>query len=148
MQWLEDDFEDSCDFSLIGVSSHLPPHRICWQLNQALHWHLEFNHILKITQRTGDSSHVVYRYAAPTSEGEVLYFMVENKIQGGAVAKYKGAEVMDYLIQVYDDSEAIKELISKVRSVPGVNYVQELDPVNSGAMEHLALIDLAESEAN
>lgn len=91
---------------------------------------------------------MVFRYAVPTAEGEALYFLIENKIQGGAVAKFKGAEVMDYLIQVYDDSEGVKELISKVRSVPGVIYAQELDPFNSGAMEHLALIDLAQSEAN
>ena len=53
MQWLDEDFADACDFELLGLSSHLPPHRLAWELNQHLEWRLEFFKVLEIQQRKG-----------------------------------------------------------------------------------------------
>jgi len=51
MQWLDDDFADSCDFELIGLSSHLPPQRLCWELNRSMGWSLAFSHMLEIAHK-------------------------------------------------------------------------------------------------
>jgi len=145
MQWLDEDFADSCDFALIGLSSHLPPHRISWELNQRLEWHFRFNHVLEIPQRSGSSSHAIFRFEAQEDSGHRTLYLIENKVPGGIIARFQGAAALDYLIQVFDDSNAVDEVIQQVRGVRGVNYTQELDPLQSGAIEHLALMDLSKA---
>ena len=72
MQWLDEDFADACDFELLGLSSHLPPHRLAWELNQRLEWRLEFFKVLEIQQRQGHSEHAVYRYEDASSHKEYV----------------------------------------------------------------------------
>ncbi len=147
MQWLDEDFADSCDFALIGLSSHLPPHRISWELNQRLDWHFRFNHVLEISQRSGSSSHAIFRFEEQESARQRTLYLIENKAPGGIVARFQGASALDYLIQVFDETNALDELMQQLRQVKGVNYTQELDPLKSGAIEHLALTDLAKPNA-
>lgn len=146
MQWLDEDFADSCDFELIGLSSHLPPHRLSWELNQRLEWRLRFHHVLEIPQRTGESKHAVYRFTEEDTPGMRMFYLVENKAQGGTIARFRGGAEMDYLIQIFDELYDKDQFIAELRGVRGINYIQPLDPLNSGAIEHLALLDLVTSE--
>tara|TARA_B100000768_G_scaffold94120_1_gene87998 strand:- start:4603 stop:5079 length:477 start_codon:yes stop_codon:yes gene_type:complete len=145
MQWLEDDFADSCDFELIGLSSHLPPQRLCWELNRTVGWSLQFSHLLDIAQKKGNSSHAVYRFNESGDAGQSAFHVVENKLPEGIIARFQGAAALDYLVHLSEGCEQAAELIPRLRKVKGVNYVQILDPLNSGAIEHLALIDLVDS---
>ena len=54
--------------------------------------------------------------------------LIENKAPGGIVARFQGASALDYLIQVFDETNALDELMQQLRQVKGVNYTQELDP--------------------
>lgn len=143
MQWLENDFADSCDFELIGLSCHLPPQRLCWELNRSMGWKLEFSHLLDISQKGGKSSHAVYQFNETGDAGPYAFHVVENKLPEGIIARFQGASALDYLIHLGEGCEQANGLLSSLRSVKGVNYVQILDPLHSGAIEHLALIDLA-----
>jgi hypothetical protein len=49
---------------------------------------------------------------------------------------------MDYLVQAMDDVDVMAEAMKRIRSIRGVNYTLQLDPLESGAIEHLALMDL------
>ena len=49
------------------------------------------------------------------------------------------------MIQVMDEFNAKEDTIARMRGVKGINYIQALDPLQSGAIEHLALIDLSET---
>ncbi|MAI24175.1 MAG: hypothetical protein CMD33_02155 [Flavobacteriales bacterium] len=142
MQWLDEDFADACDFELLGLSSHLPPHRLAWELNQHLEWRLEFFKVLEIQQRKGHSEHTVYRYEDASSHGSQTWYVIENKAPNGMVARFKGGAEMDYLVQAMDETGAAVEAIGRIRPMRGINYILQLDPLESGAIEHLALMDI------
>ena len=142
MQWLDEDFADACDFELLGLSSHLPPHRLAWEMNQHLEWRLEFFKVLEIQQRKGHSEHAVYRYEDVSSHGSQTWYVIENKAPNGMIARFKGGAEMDYLVQAMDETGSMAEAMERIRSMRGVNYILKLDPLESGAIEHLALMDL------
>ncbi len=142
MQWLDEDFADACDFELLGLSSHLPPHRLAWEMNQHLKWRLEFFKVLEIQQRKGHSEHAVYRYEDVSSHGSQTWYVIENKAPNGMIARFKGGAEMDYLVQAMDEAGSMAEAMERIRSMRGVNYILQLDPLESGAIEHLALMDL------
>ena len=142
MQWLDEDFADACDFELLGLSSHLPPHRLAWELNQHLEWRLEFFKVLEIQQRKVYSEHAVYRYEDVSSHGSQTWYVIENKAPNGVIARFKGGAEMDYLVQAMDEADSMAEAMERIRSIRGVNYILQLDPLESGAIEHLALMDL------
>lgn len=142
MQWLDEDFAEACDFELLGLSSHLPPHRLAWELNQHLEWRLEFFKVLEIQQRNGQSEHAVYRYEDVSSHGSQSWYVIENKAPNGMIARFKGGAEMDYLVQAMDVTGSMAEATERIRSMRGVNYILQLDPLQSGAIEHLALMDL------
>ena len=58
------------------------------------------------------------------------------------IARFKGGAEMDYLVQAMDEVGSMAEAMERIRSMRGVNYILQLDPLESGAIEHLALIDL------
>ena len=142
MQWLDEDFADACDFELLGLSSHLPPHRLAWELNQHLEWRLEFFKVLEIQQRKGHSEHAVYRYEDVSSHGLQMWYVIENKAPNGMIARFKGGAEMDYLVQATDEADSMAEAMERIRSMRGVNYILQLDPLESGAIEHLALMEI------
>jgi len=142
MQWLDEDFADACDFELLGLSTHLPPHRLAWELNQHLEWRLEFFKVLEIQQRKGHSEHAVYRYEDVSSHGSQTWYVIENRAPNGMIARFKGGAEMDYLIQAMDEVGSMAVAMERIRSMRGVNYILQLDPLESGAIEHLALMDL------
>ena len=142
MQWLDEDFADACDFELLGLSSHLPPHRLAWELNQHLEWRLEFFKVLEIQQRKGYSEHAVYRYEDVSSHGSQTWYVIENKAPNGMIARFKGGAEMDYLVKAMDEADSMAEAMEGIRSMRGVNYILQLDPLESGAIEHLALMDI------
>lgn len=143
MQWLDEDFADACDFELIGLSSHLPPQRLAWELNQRLEWDLRFHTVLEIPQRQGRSEHVVYRFVDASNDQPQTWYVIENKSPNGMIARFKGGAEMDFLIQVMDSCSPVEAAIKQIRPLRGINYILQLDPLQSGAIEHLALIDLA-----
>ena len=49
---------------------------------------------------------------------------------------------MDYLVQAVDETGSMAEVMDRIRPMRGVNYILQLDPLESGAIEHLALLDL------
>ena len=142
MQWLDEDFADACDFELLGLSSHLPPHRLAWELNQHLEWRLEFFKVLEIQQRKGHSEHAVYRYEDVSSHGSQTWYVIENKAPNGMIARFKGGAEMDCLVQATDEADSMAEAMERIRSMRGVNYILQLDPLESGAIEHLALMEI------
>jgi recombinational DNA repair protein RecR len=58
------------------------------------------------------------------------------------IARFKGGAEMDYLVQAMDEVGSMAEAMERIRSMRGVNYILQLDPLESGAIEHLALMDL------
>ena len=66
----------------------------------------------------------------------------KTSCQKASLLDFRGASALDYLLHLGEGCEQAVSLVPALRKVNGVNYVQELDPLHSGAIEHLALIDL------
>ena len=98
--------------------------------------------MLEIQQRKGHSEHTVYRYEDASSHGSQTWYVIENKAPNGMVARFKGGAEMDYLVQAMDETGAAVEAIGRIRPMRGINYILQLDPLESGAIEHLALMDI------
>ena len=98
--------------------------------------------MLEIAHKKINSSHAVYRFNETGDAGHGFFNVVENKLPEGIIARFQGASALDYLLHLGEGCEQAVGLVPALRKVNGVNYVQELDPLHSGAIEHLALIDL------
>tara|TARA_Y100000385_G_scaffold256214_1_gene282481 strand:- start:40 stop:492 length:453 start_codon:yes stop_codon:yes gene_type:complete len=147
MQWLEADFADACDFGLMGIGSHLTPHRLTWELNGWLDLQLEFNKILNVPQRKDSSEHIVYRFEDSSHSTSFSVALIENRTPQGLLARFQGAAQLDYLLQIGESGMSEKDWTTQLKTCPGIVYAQKLDPLHSGAMEHLALLDLAETSS-
>ena len=147
MQWLEADFADACDFELIGIGSHLPPHRLTWELNGLLGWQLQFFKVLNVPQRKESTNHMVYRYVDESHSSSFSVALIENRTPSGVLARFQGAAQLDYLLQIGEGGLSGDEWLLQLKSCSAVVYAQMLDPLHSGAMEHLALLDLAETSS-
>jgi hypothetical protein len=147
MQWLESDFADACDFELIGIGSHLPPHRLAWELNGLLGWQLEFFKVLNVPQRKESTEHVVYRFVDESHSTAFSVALIDNRTPAGVLARFQGAAQLDYLLQIGEGELPGEDCMAKLKSCSGIVYAQMLDPLHSGAMEHLALLDLAETNS-
>lgn len=147
MQWLEADFADACDFELIGIGSHLTPHRLAWELNGLLGLQLEFNKILNIPQRKETSGHIVFRFVDSSHSTSFSVALIENRTPEGILARFQGAAQLDYLLQIGENGVPGKDWMMRLKTCTGIVYSQMLDPLHSGAMEHLALLDLAETSS-
>ncbi len=143
MARIEADFEDACDFHLIGVSSHVGPHRLGWDLNWALGWDLMHFLDWEIAQPEGASSHPIYRHRE-THDGPAVY-LICNRTPQGAFAP--GAAQLDYLVSLPCDSFEPESAARTLRTLTSVSVAAVLNPFLTGALEALAVLDLTETES-
>ncbi|MGB1075540.1 MAG: hypothetical protein ACPGYK_05065 [Flavobacteriales bacterium] len=143
MQWLDEDFAESCDFDVIGIGSAVGPHRLGWELNGRFGWALEYHHIIQSPQRQGHSDHLVYR-GGPA-------MLVLNRHAEGSLVKTSGVARLDYLLRLEhmdDPNEQLdfEAVVKGVRSLSSVTLATPVDPHVEGIMEHLAVLDCASPE--
>lgn len=143
MQWLDEDFSESCDFDIIGIGSAAGPHRLGWELNGRFGWALEYHHVIKSPQRQGHSEHLVYK------SGPVM--LVLNRHPDGSLVKTSGVARLDYLLRLehMEDPKEQMDFDAVVRGVRSVSCVTLATPVDShleSVMEHLAVLDCAPPE--
>ena len=140
MQWLEEDFEESCDFRLFGLTSHVGGHRLSWEMNRLLGWSLAFFTELQPDEHAGLKRFVVHRYASMDT-GETVALVANRLPDAHLVRKLPK---VDFLLQLGADMPHLEEVVRAVRGMRLVSLLAELDPVQTGALEHLALLDLAQ----
>lgn len=142
MARIEADFEDACDFHLIGVSSHVGPHRLGWDLNLLFGWDLAHFIDWEVEQQELPSSHPVYRYREEADHAAV--YLICNRTPHGLFAP--GAAPLDYLlslpVEAYEGEAAVRAL----RTLPSISVAALLNPFSTGALEALAVLDLTETE--
>jgi hypothetical protein len=142
MARIEADFEDACDFHLIGVSSHVGPHRLGWDLNRIFGWDLVHFLDWQVDQKESTSAHTIYRHREDSSSSSV-YFIC-NRTPSGAFAP--GAAQLDYLLTLPAESFGVDPVLQALRTLTSVSVAAALDPTGSGALEILAVLDVTETE--
>lgn len=140
MQWLEADFEESCDFRLFGLTTHVGSHRLCWELNRMMGWALAFHMELVPDERAGNIRYVVHRYVSEDTGVDVA--LIANRLPGAhLVAKLPK---VDFFLRVGEETPNVDQLVGVMRAMRLVTLVAEVDPLRSGAFEQVAFLDAPE----
>ena len=139
MRWLEADFEESCDFRLLGLTSHVGSHRLGWELNRLMGWSLAYYTELVPDERARDQHFVVHRFVSEDTGVDVA--LIANRLPEGVLLKKLPR--VDFLLRVGEDTPDLPGLMHALRGMRLVTLVVEVDPMTTGAMEHIALLDLA-----
>ena len=137
MQWLDEDFEESCDFRLFGLTSHVGGHRLAWELNRVMGWSLAFHMELVPVERAGDERYVVHRYVVEDTGVDVA--LIANRLPNAQLVK--GLSRVDFLLRLGEDVPHVDQIVRALRGIRLVTLVAEVDPVKTGAFEHVAFLD-------
>lgn len=143
MQWLDEDFEESVDFQLLGMTTHLGSHRLCWELNRVMGWSLAFYKELAPDERAGQPRFVVHRYVSEDTGADVA--LIANRLPESLLVKKLPR--VDFLLRVGFDTPEMEGLKHALRGMRLVSLVVELDAVQTEALEHIAVLDLAPDDA-
>lgn len=143
MQWLDEDFEESVDFQLFGLTTHVGSHRLCWELNRLMGWSMAFYKELQPDEREGHQRFVVHRYVSPDTGVDVA--LIANRLPDGLLVKKLPR--VDFLLRVEFDTPGLEEMKHALRGMRLVTLVVELDAVQTDAIEHIAVLDLANNDA-
>jgi len=141
MARIEADFEDACDFHLIGIASHVGPHRLGWDLNRLFGWDLVHFLDWDVAQAEGTSLHPVYRHRDEPELPSV--YLICNRTPQGPFAT--GAAALDYLLSLPVEAFDPDAVMGALRTLTSVSVAAALDPNRSGALEALAVLDLTET---
>lgn len=141
MARIEADFEDACDFHLIGIASHVGPHRLGWDLNRLFGWDLMHFLDWDVAQREAVSVHPVYRHREEPHLPAV--YLICNRTPQGPFAS--GAAALDYLLSLPAASHDPEAVLPQLRTLTSVSVAAAIDPFSSGALEALAVLDLTET---
>ena len=82
----------------------------------------------------------------PISQILVLFFLgrICNRTPAGTLAP--GAAQLDYLLTLPTDSFGLEPVVQALRALTSVSVAAALDPMGSGALEILAVLDVTETE--
>ncbi|HMR20333.1 MAG TPA: IPExxxVDY family protein [Sphingobacterium sp.] len=154
------DFDLELDFILIGISSSLRDYKLCHFINKATGLNLVFGkeahidhnskpknkaieeldyHILHErgkNKKEYKNHYQIYRYCNENFEYE--FYLVNNKSLENSVLIPEAAN-FDYfmLIKHYIDEEDLSMLIERIRAIPEVMLVKEIDPTALKSKENL-----------
>ncbi len=140
MQWLEGDFEESCDFRLFGLTSHAGSHRLCWEMNRLLGWSLAYHMELVPDERAGDVRYVVHRFVSEDTGVDVA--LIANRLPESQLVS--GLPRVDFLLRLGEDTEEVDQIVRTIRGMKLVTLLAEVNPLKTGAFERVAFLDRPE----
>ncbi|TXI35290.1 MAG: IPExxxVDY family protein [Niabella sp.] len=121
---IDDFFEDT---KLIGIVTTVKDYRFCWNLNNIMGIDFRISHDKEIwlERRTRKYYFSVYEYQEPNS---MLCHYLYNNLHDGEylLPEFKN---LDFLWLMKNDTvtaEYLKQLISMLRNIPGVQLITEL----------------------
>jgi hypothetical protein len=97
--FLDVDYSEEFDFTLVGIASGQREHRLVWSVNTAMGWMLERSEDAEISGKTGKSYHACFRYIHP--EDRVSYTLFANRGEGGLILPEWSQ--FGYLLKVEND---------------------------------------------
>lgn len=114
------------DFKLIGIASHLSPHKISWLLNEGLGAKFQQSESLLVKEKNSSESIKFPTYKFE-DEGDSLFTFYANKVERTLLQKsIKG---IDYIIK-YEGVQAERMIdlyIEKIKSLKNILTAFEID---------------------
>jgi hypothetical protein len=115
---------DFSEYTIFGISSHLPTYKICWTINKQLD--LEFKHFPSLVNTINDTNLEYKMYSYIESE-HLTYYLISNIQQ--AIPWLQQAKHFQYffIFQGTPLPSQKKEIFLKLKQIPNILLVQELN---------------------
>ena len=117
-------FEDT---RLLGVVAPVKDYQFCWQLNNRLRFDFRINNDIEIqlTKKQRRYFFGVYQYSE--ANNSLQHFLYNNQFDGEyLLPEFKHLDFLWLLKGDLVTDEKLKDLISSVKAIPGVQLVMEL----------------------
>ena len=128
-------FEDA---ALLGIVAPVKDYQFCWQLNQVLGFNFRVNNDFEIqlTKKQRKYFFSIYEYAVPSTC--LVHYLYNNQCDGEyLLPEFKH---LDFLWLIKGDQmlpDEFKALMQSIRSLPGVQLVNEMTNEKIKNKQHL-----------
>ncbi|WP_185955159.1 IPExxxVDY family protein [Solitalea koreensis] len=123
--------EFSYDFTLIGIIAPIKDYRLCWFLNNELHFNLEKTD--DIIHSNAENNEIYFsRYTYFIDEGEIEYYLLTNRgSEGYLIPEHKE---IDFFLMIHNLSykSDIDQLLSRILNI---NIIQTALLLNANKLK-------------
>ena len=128
-------FEDAV---LLGIVAPVKDYQFSWQLNQVLGFDFRINHDYEIQLTRKERKYFFSIYVYPVPATSLTHYLYRNQFDGEyLLPEFKH---LDYVWLIKGDvvsAEDLKELMQSIRTLPGVQLVNELTNEKIKNKQHL-----------
>jgi hypothetical protein len=131
----EEFFEDSV---LLGIVAPIKDYQFSWQLNQVLGLHFRVNHDIEIRLAKKKRTYFfsIYEYALPSTS--LTHYLYNNQFDGEyLLPEFKHLDFLWLIKGETIGAEELTSLIQGIRSLPGVQLVNEMTNEKIKNKQHL-----------
>lgn len=128
-------FEDSL---LLGIVAPIKDYQFCWQLNQMLGFDFRINNDFEIqlTKKQRKYFFSVYEFAVPSTC--LVHYLYNNQFDGEyLLPEFKHLDFLWLLKGEAVTNEELKALMQSIKSLPGVQLVNEMTNEKIKHKQHL-----------
>jgi hypothetical protein len=128
-------FEDSL---LLGIVAPIKDYQFSWQLNQILGFNFRVNNDFEIQLKKKDRKYffAIYEYAVPSTC--LVHYLYNNQFDGEyLLPEFKHLDFLWLIKGEMVSPEELKALMQSIRSLPGVQLVNEMTNEKIKHKQHL-----------
>ena len=128
-------FEDSL---LLGIVAPVKDYQFSWQLNQILGFNFRVNNDFEIQLKKRDRKYffAIYEYAVPSTC--LVHYLYNNQFDGEyLLPEFKHLDFLWLIKGETVSPEELKALMQSIRSLPGVQLVNEMTNEKIKHKQHL-----------
>lgn len=130
----------SLDFSLWAIASSLKDYRICWHLNRALRVEFERKDDLEIATALGRTLWFSL-FAHNDSVQKLAYYLISNRCETDYLVPELRGNDFFLMIKGFLKKEEAGELVTRLRSITGLQAVFSIDPSKLSSVHNLIIDD-------
>ncbi len=130
-----DFFEDSI---LLGIVAPVKDYLLCWQLNQILGFDFRINNDFEIQLSKKERKYFfsIYEYAVPAAC--LKHYLYNNQFDGEyLLPEFKHLDFLWLMKGEYVSKEEVSTLVNYIKSLPGVQLVNEMTNEKIKHKQHL-----------
>ncbi len=128
-------FEDSI---LLGIVAPVKDYQLCWQLNQILGFDFRINNgfEIQLTKKERKYFFSIYDYLVPSTS--LTHYLYNNQFDGEyLLPEFKHLDFLWLMKGESIDKDALKAIIYSIKTLPGVQLVNELTNEKIKHKQHL-----------
>ncbi len=123
---------------LLGIVAPVKDYRFSWQLNQILGFDFRINndYEIQLTKKNRLYFFSIYEYAVPSTS--VTHYLYNNQFDGEyLLPEFKHLDFVWLIKGEYVSTEELKALMKSIKSLPGVQFVNEMTNEKIRNKQHL-----------